>query len=254
MINRVPPIAPLHQQLADDLRRRIATGALGVGDPVPSEAQLCSAFGISRGTVRQALAALRAEGVIGGGRGKPPVVRSRSIAQPFATFISFSAWAAQLGRVPGQRTLEIARRPAGPEAADGLGLDPGEPVVELLRLRLLDGEPTMLERTTYVEAVGRLLFDFDPDQGSTFAYLSGRGVDLGVARHVFDAVAADAVDSELLAVAAGAPLLRERRRTTTQAGAPIEWGDDRYRPDLVTFTVENADQQARPALARVEAA
>ena len=34
--------APLHVQLADELRRRIATGALAVGDPLPSESQLCA--------------------------------------------------------------------------------------------------------------------------------------------------------------------------------------------------------------------
>jgi GntR family transcriptional regulator len=247
-----PP--PMHRRLADDLRRRIATGRLAVGDPLPSESQLCEAFGVSRGTVRQALAALRAEGLIGGGRGKPPVVREATMAQPFETFLSFSTWAHELGRVPGQRTLEIARRPAKPEAADALGIDEGEPVIELLRLRLLDDQPTMVERTTYVEPVGRLLFDFDPDSGSTFQFLRERGVDLTVARHVFDAVAADATDAELLGVPVGAPLLRERRRTSSVAGEPIEWGEDRYRPDLVTFTLENSQSVARPSLAREEAA
>jgi GntR family transcriptional regulator len=245
---------PLHRQVADELRRRIATGALSVGDAVPSEAQLCAAFGVSRGTVRQALATLRAEGAIGGGRGKPPVVRARPIAQPFETLLSFSAWARALGREPGQRTLEIARRPAPPEAADGLGLEEGDLVVQVLRLRLLDGRPAMVERTSFVEPVGRLLFDVDPDSGSLYQCLTERGVDLAVARHVFDAVAADPTDAELLAVAAGAPLLRERRRTTSRDGVPIEWSDDRYRPELVTFTIENARARARPAVARMEAA
>jgi GntR family transcriptional regulator len=245
---------PLHRQLADELRRRIATGALAVGDPLPSEAQLCRAFQVSRGTVRQALATLRAEGAIGGGRGKPPVVRARPIAQPFETFLSFSAWAAALGRSPGQRTLEVARRPAPPEAADGLGLEGGDPVVQVLRLRLLDGTPAMVERTSFVEPVGRLLFDFDPDSGSLYQHLTDHGVDLAVARHVFDAVGADETDAELLGIPPGAPLLRERRRTTSRDGEPLEWSDDRYRPDLVTFTIENARAGTRPALARMEAA
>src|SRR5262249_50711632 len=117
---------PLHRQLADELRRRIASGALAVGDPLPSEAQLCAEFDVSRGTLRQPLATLRAGGAAGGGGGKPPVVRARPMAQPFETFLSFSAWANALGRTPGQRTLEVARRPAPPEAADGLGLEEGD--------------------------------------------------------------------------------------------------------------------------------
>src|ERR1700754_5101674 len=177
----------LHQRIADELRRRIATGALPVGTALPSEAQLCQEMGASRGPVRQALGALRAEGLIGGGRGKPPVVRAQPVAQPFSTFMSFSKWAEQIGRTPGQRTLEIARRGAHREAADSLGLDEGDPVIQILRLRLLDGEPTMIERTTFVEPVGRLLFDADLDGGSIYAYLLSHGVDLSVPRHVFDA-------------------------------------------------------------------
>ena len=244
---------PLHRRLADALRQRIATGELAVGQALPSEAALCREVGASRGPVRQALATLRAEGLIGGGRGRPPVVRAQPVPQSFETLLSFSRWAEQSGRRPGQRTLEIARRPARGEAADALGLDEGEPVIELLRLRLLDGRPAMLERTSFAEPVGRLLFDFDTDSGSLYAYLTERGIELAVARHVFDAVAADATDAELLGVAEGAPLLRERRHTTSAAGEPLEFSDDRYRPDLVTFTIENA-QQAPRARAQREAA
>ncbi|GII03846.1 GntR family transcriptional regulator [Planobispora takensis] len=239
----------LHERVASDLRRRISSGELPLGSAVPSESQLCEQWGASRGPIRQALATLRAEGLIGGGRGKPPVVRSRTMPQPFETFLSFSRWAAMTGRTPGQRTLEIARRPASPEACDALGLEEGEPVVQLLRLRLLDGVPAMVERTTFTWPVGRLLFDFDCDSGSVFAYLSERGVDLSTARHVIDAIVADETDAELLTVRAGAPLLRERRRTASADGEPVEYSDDRYRPDIVSFTIDNS-QQAHPALLR----
>lgn len=240
---------PLHRLLADDLRARILTGELAVDTALPSEAALCEQWSTSRGTVRQALSALRAEGLIGGGRGRPPVVRGRHLSQPFDTFLSFSTWAQQLGRRPGQRTLELARRPARQVVADALDLDEGAPVVEVLRLRLLDGCPTMLERTSFPEPIGRLLFDADPDAGSIHAQLRERGVDLSIARHVFDAVAADAVDAEQLDVPSAAPLLRERRRTSTAGGEPVEYSDDRYRPDLVTFTVENA-QETMPSMLR----
>jgi GntR family transcriptional regulator len=245
MVMLVP--TALHQRIADELRRRILDGELGLGDPVPSEAQLGGAFGASRGTVRQALTALRTEGLIGGGRGRPPVVRSTVASQPFDTFVSFTAWARRLGRTPGQRTIEVARRGAGADAAGALDLAPGEPVVEVLRLRLLDGRPAMVERATFVEPVGRLLFDFDPDRGSIYAHLTEAGVDLAGARHTFDAVAADGSDADLLGIPAGAPLLRERRRATTIDGRPLEYSDDRYRPDLVTFTVENS-RDANPVV------
>lgn len=239
---------PLHAKVGDVLRRRITSGELPVGAPLPSEAQLCEEFGASRGTVRRALATLRGEGLIGGGRGRPPVVRERAARQPFSTFLSFSQWAELMGCTPGQRTLEVARRPASPAAQDALALDEGAHVVDVLRLRLLDGEPAMIERTSFVEPVGRLLFDFDPDSGSIYAYLLGRGTDLYAGRHVIDATAADTVDSELLGVAPGSPLLRERRHVTSRDGVPLEYSEDRYRPDLVTFTVENTHEAAAGVL------
>jgi len=247
------PVVSLHAQIADELRRGIAIGELRSGEPVPSENQLCAAYGVSRGTVRQALAALRAEGAIGGGRGKPPVVRPPMLTQDFAELVSFSAWATSLGRAPGQRTLELAHRPAGLQAVDALGLADGELVVELLRIRTLDGDPVMVERTCFVEPVGRRLFDFDLDRGSIYAHLRSGGVDLARARQTIEAVAASDHDAELLEVEVGTPLLRVRRSTTDTAGEPLEWSDDRYRGDAMSFTLESTSPGAA-SVARAEAA
>ncbi|WP_436494753.1 GntR family transcriptional regulator [Actinokineospora sp. HUAS TT18] len=241
---------PLHERIAADVRRQIASGELAVGAPVPSESQLCATWDASRGPVRQALATLRAEGLIGGGRGKPPVVRRQGLSQPFDTFLSFSRWVEGLGRTPGQRTMEVARRPATAEVADPLHIDEGAPVVQLLRLRLIDDRPTMVERSTFTEGAGRLLFDFDCDSGSIYAYLASCGIDITVAHHMIDAVAADATDSELLGVPVGAPLLRERRLARGAAGEEIEYSDDRYRGDMISFSIENSQQAALPALVR----
>ncbi len=238
---------PLHVQVAEAIRARIIGGELPTGAPIPSEAQLCEQFGASRGTIRTALASLRREGLLSGGQGRPPTVRDTALGQPFEQLISFSAWVRQIGRTPGQRTIEVARRGATAAAAEALGIDEGAPVVDVLRVRLLDGNPAMLERSTFVESVGRLLFAFDPDSGSLYALLTAAGVDLHAARHTMDAVAADETDADLLEISVGSPLLRERRRATASDGAPLEYADDRYRPDRVTFTIDNA----RPSSAGV---
>lgn len=231
---------PLHARVSAELRERIHRGALAPGASLPSEARLCAEFGASRGTVRTALATLRHEGLITGGQGRPPVVRDTALGLPFESLLSFTAWAERIGRTPGQRTVEVARRGAGAVASAELGVGEGTPVVEVLRVRSLDGEPVMLERATFVEPVGRLLFDFDPDASSIYAHLAEQGIDLHSARHTIDALAADSHDATLLDIDPGAPLLRERRRTLTAAGEPVEYGDDRYRPDKVTFTIDNA--------------
>ena len=239
----------LHEMIADSLREQIRVGDLPVGAPLPSESQLCDRWNASRGPVRQALATLRAEGIIAGGRGKPPVVRMTSVGQPFDTLLSYSAWAHSAGHKPGQRTLELALRRADEHAASVLRIEAGTPVVQVLRLRYLDGEPAMLERATFVEHVGRRLFDFDCDSGSLWAYLLSQGVQFATASHVIDAVAADSVDAKHLDVPEGAPLLRQQRTTRSAEGEVLEYHDDRYLPAIVSFTLEN-NFDARCALTR----
>ena len=242
--------APAHVRIATELRDRITRGTLRVGDHVPSESQLCHQWGVSRGPVRQALQSLRATGLIGGGPGRPAVVLSRNMSQSFETFLSFSRWVAALGGRAGQRTVEVAKRPAGADVAAALGLDAGESVVQVLRVRLLDGSPVMIERSSFVEPVGRLLFEFDCDSGSIYAFLGSRGVELDRARHVIDAVSATEQDSALLGIDCNAPLLREQRHAGNSKGELFEFSDDRYRPDVISFCIENS-QYAPAALQRL---
>ena len=231
--------------IAASLREEIHSGALAPGAPLPSEAQLTSTHGVSRGTVRQALAALRAEGLIRGGRGRPPTVARSMLVQSFDQMVSFSAWAARLGHVPAARTLELARRPAGVEGALKLGLEPGAPVFQYKRLRLLDGEPAMVELTTFVEWVGRLLLDCDLDGGSVYSQLGERGVVFGEAHQSIAAVAASGEQATLLGVPRRAPLLEVRRHVFDPEGVPLEWSYDTYRGDAFAISV-----QSRTALPR----
>jgi len=233
---------PLHERIADDLRSQILAGDLPIGAPVPSEAELRIRWHGSRSPVRQALTTLRAEGLIGGGRGRPATVQRTGTDQPFDSFVSFSRWAHMLGLPPGQRTVEIARRVPSPEVAAVMEIADAEPVVQLRRLRTLAGEPVMVERTTFSRTWGSLLLAHDPDDGSIYERLIGQGLEVGVARHSIDAVQADDADCALLGVARYAPLLREVRIACTAGGEVFEYSDDRYRPDRVTFTIDNAPQ------------
>ena len=248
MTSETGAVPPLHRQLEAEIRSRIASGRWRPGTSLPSEASLSAEFGVSRGTVRQALMGLRDEGLLFGGRGRRPIVRSGAKSQPFSTFLSFTEWARSQGLNPGQRTLEVARREAGAEACCALELPDGAQVVDILRLRLLDDEPAMLERSSFVLDVGRLIFDFDLESGSgsIVEFLGQRGVALDRAHHTIDAVAASTADAQLLGIAGGSPLLRERRTTFDTSGRAVEYSDDRYLPALTNFSIENRVGRAAP--------
>ncbi len=233
------PVSSRHAAIAAALRTRIASGELEPGAAVASESDLCAEFGVSRGTVRQALAALRGEGLISGGRGRRAVVSRPTLAQSFDELISFSAWAESLGRAPGARTLELGRQPADPYDAAALGIEPGTDVVRYRRLRLLDGEPAMIELSTFVEPVGRLLLGGDLDHGSVYARLAQRGVRFQEAEHTIVSVAASAEQASLLGVSRRAPLLQVSRRVFDPDGTPLELSRDTYRAEDFAITIHN---------------
>ncbi|HVP75801.1 MAG TPA: GntR family transcriptional regulator [Gaiellaceae bacterium] len=232
--------APRHRQIADALRRSIRAGVYVRGGQLPSERELAEEFEVSRGTVRQALATLRSEGVVVSRKGARGVVLSEPRAQSFSELLSFSAWARSLGETPGGRIVELARRYADADDATRLDVRSGEPVFSLVRVRMLGGTPVMIERTTFIESVGRLVAGVDLESDSIYARLAEQGIVFAQARHYVSAIVADAEDAALLEVAEGTPLLRQVRRTTSPEGFPLEWSDDRYLGDAVSFVLENS--------------
>jgi hypothetical protein len=134
-----------------------------------------------------------------------------------------------------KRILEACgATPADVEMAAALRVEPGQPVHHLVRVRLADGEPLMIERTTFPAFVGSLVADVDLDRQSIYAELANHGVVFARARQL-DASPADA---RLLDVPRHAPLLRVRRHSFAPDGTALEWSDDRYRADRITLAVE----------------
>ncbi|KXP01421.1 GntR family transcriptional regulator [Tsukamurella pseudospumae] len=230
---------PLHQRLAAEFRARIASGRWPEGEQAPSEAALCEEFGTSRGPVRQALATLRSEGLIVGGQGRSPLVRRNVPSHAASALGSFTAWAREHGHEPGQRTVLQARVPASAAIAELLQVEVGDPVLELRRVRTLDGAPALSEAMYFVWDLGKRLMEFDPDSGSVNRFLLDAGADLYASTHQIDAVTAGAEDAANLGLAEGAPLLRVRRLTTDAAGTVVEYAEDRYAPGVTTVIVEN---------------
>src|SRR5262249_32291648 len=140
---------------------------------------------------------------------------------------------------PGASVMELARRPAREDDAQRLGVSPGEPVFKLIRVRTLTGTPVMIERTTFIEAIGILLVQLDLEAASIYEQLGDHGIVFARARHTIDAVSASAEDAALLEISRQKPLLRQRRLSTSQTGQPLESSDDRYRGDAVAFVIDN---------------
>lgn len=226
----------VYTQIADELRSQIQTGVLRPGDDVPTESELAERWRTSRGPIRNALATLKSEGLIDTGRGRPARVVSQKASQAVDISVPFTRWARELGVTPGARTQELSLRRAG-DRAELLGVSPDDIIVSVVRLRLLDGRPTMLERLFFTEAVGRTLFAVDPDEISITEYLGSLGHPIVGLQHQIDAVAADEQDATLLQVPQGTPILRLSRISRDADGLIFEASEDRYLSEVVRFTV-----------------
>jgi GntR family transcriptional regulator len=135
---------PYYQQVVDQVRAHIKSGALREGEVFHSEGEVAAALGISKMPVRQAFLKLRAEGLLVISRGKRPVVGSSQVPWDFQQLRGFSEEMRRRGLVPSARVLDLKRIAADAETAQALRLKAGEEVYSLRRLRFVNNEPVAL--------------------------------------------------------------------------------------------------------------
>lgn len=232
--------APLHQQIAETIRGEIQTGSLPTGSRLPSEHALAQRFGVSRGTIRQARASLRADGTIAGSQGRRLAVNRPQLTQSLTELLSFSAWTESLGKTPTSIVIESGVTGADEECAEMLELQTGSTVFHVTRVRLADNAPLMIERTAFAPVLIEPLSTIDLADSSIYAELDKHGISVASARHLLSAFAATKVDARHLGLTTGAPLLRVQRVGYSLHGEPLEWSDDRYRGDQINFGIENS--------------
>ncbi|MFI6081185.1 GntR family transcriptional regulator [Streptomyces sp. NPDC051217] len=228
-------------EIAEALRQSILDGEYPIGARLPSESDLAAHWSASRGTVRQAVGLLASEGLIGSRQGARRVVLRQERRHSFQQLNSFAQWARAMGSEVASRILTRTTRPATAEETARLGIAPGSEVLDVLRLRHLDGEPVLVERTAYTDWVAPAVRALPEDCVSIMDSIAAdAGIVAHYGEHLIDALAAGSEDARLLRVRRGSPLLRQRYLTYTAAGRPIEWTDDRYRAGTVAFSVSNS--------------
>ncbi|MBP1325879.1 GntR family transcriptional regulator [Leucobacter exalbidus] len=229
----------VHRDVQRDLLARIIDGEFAPGTALPAELRLAEHYGVARGTVRNALAGLEDRGLVSPVQGAGWIVQSTRHTQSFAELRSFAQWARSKGMAPGGLVHESIAGEATASEARNLRVAPRSPVLRVTRLRTLDGRTVMLERTTYPEWIAERIGQLPAAESSVVDALRTQfGVATAHADHAIDAVPASSADGALLGVRRSSPLLRVRRTSFTGSGLPVEYGEDRYLPDTVTFQVQ----------------
>ncbi len=137
---------PLYDQLVVILREKI--DEMSPGEMLPSERELCERHGLSRTTVRLALAELEQLGVVVRKHGIGTfVATSHSSANELANIFSFTEWVQSQGKVPTTKMLAFGITDASKRVAEKLGIQVGDKVYRMRRLRIADKVPMIVERT-----------------------------------------------------------------------------------------------------------
>lgn len=229
---------PSYYRLEQHLRERIRKGGLKPGDPIPPESQISQKFGVSRTTVRQALARLVYDGLIERHRGRGSFVTEPRLEHSRA-FLSFEEEMRARGARPGIRLLDQRTEPARGKVAESLRLPTGTPVVVLERLRLVDGQvvgyeirylprrvgegltPDEIQHQPLVPAVRRVL-------GKPRTKLTLRVTASVVRRH----------EARLLETAVGTPVLVRENVWHYEPEGPMQYGKSIFRGDRYQMSVE----------------
>ena len=196
-----------HVQVREYVRDLVSD--LPEGAPAPSERGLMQHFGVARMTVRQAIDALVAEGLLerAPARGTFVCKSPRPVTRP----LSFTEDARARGWTVTTETLQHGLGQAGPGIAKALGITPGDPVIHWRRRRYHDGAALCFQ-DVYLNEVLLPGFLQTGLPESLYSVLAVRGLRPTAAEDKFTADLADAVDADLLDVQIGQPVLRHSRR------------------------------------------
>lgn len=133
-----------YEQIAAYLRSLVASAS--PGDRLPSDADLCERFGVSRMTARQAVQLLVLEDLVVRRRGAGTFVAAKRVPRQLGSPLSFTESMRRRGMEASTRLLE--RKEISPTEAErsALGLAESETAYMLERLRLADDVPMAIER------------------------------------------------------------------------------------------------------------
>lgn len=239
---RLEPAAavPLYHQLRE--RLRAAARDCEPDAALPSEQEIMRLAGVSRATARRAIADLAQEGLVVVRQGRGTFTAPRRVEATLGRRpAGFTETMRRLGRTPSTRVLLASTVRADAAMADRLQVPEGAGVHVVERLRLVDGEPAMVERAHLPADLAPGLLDHDLD-GSLydllrlrFGLLPARGSESIVA------VGADQRMARLLEVPVAAALLATARSTRTASDRELEYTIRHARGDRCSFVVELRD-------------
>lgn len=233
VVSQRPKSGVVHKHV--QVREYVRTLVSGAepGTPAPSERELVQQFKVARMTVRQALDALVAEGLLERIPGRGTFVANTRVDQ-VPRLTGFAEEMQRRQMVPSSRTLLARVEAAGPGVARALEISLGDKVIHWQRLRLADAVPMCIEDAYLAATLVPGFLENLPN--SLYTELERRRLAPTWGEDSVDAGVAGEPEARLLAVAPGQPVLRVARRAFADRTA-VEVSRSTYRADRFTLWV-----------------
>jgi len=224
--------------LRDQIALSIERGRISAGSKLPSERKLQADSGTARGTVREALRQLEAEGLI--------YRRDRSgwyVSPPAVTYnptrwYGFMTYVIEQGRTPGTEVLSKDTVSATPALADIFRIAPGTQLYDMCRRRSVDGRAVLVERIHVDPLMAPGLLEHALD--GSIAQILSSAYDLTVSRNRVDMSPCTLVKqvADALGVKPGSPGLLVVRTSLAADGRVVEYDQEYWRHDAIRIHVD----------------
>jgi GntR family transcriptional regulator len=240
---------PVHASITRWLTDLIGRGDLLPGDRLPREDRFAASLGVSRMTLRQALATLQAKGTVErrSGRTGGTFIREPRIECDLTGMAGFTEQMRRAHVRAGARVVSATTVPAIAKVASALSVQRGGPVYEIVRVRTARREPLAIERSYFPVGPFPGLLDHGLS-GSLYSLLARTYGQLPTsATEALEPVIARRDEADLLKVDVASPLMLITRTAFTTAGLAVEFARDLFRPDRIKISLQTGlGRQAAP--------
>lgn len=222
----------------EQLTRDLTVGRYAPGSRLPGERDLAAQLGVSRVTLRLALNRLESEGTVQRSARRGWFVPTQVLGEPPSTLQSFTEMARARGLRPTALVMRQEVRPATIDEAAKLRIAPAAPIIEIDRLRGMDGTPVCFDVVVLPESAAALA-TADLTDSSLYDELRQRcGIEVHRSAYTLMAESADAELARILGITAGAPVLVGDEVAYTSDGTPVLIGHNKYRGDAYRFEAD----------------
>lgn len=215
---------PLYKEVKLTLTRLLSSGAIGAGEAIPTEKQLCAQYGVSVGTIRKAIDELVAERVLIRQQGRGTFLATYS-PERMLNYFWHIVRKDGVREIPIVQTLSFEEIGADADTASQLGIPPGDDIFRITNLQILGGEPVVIDEIRIARATFPTLTEERLATRDTTIYgfyQSAFGIAVTRTFDRLTAIAADAKTAKRLGVPLSMPLLEIHRIAYTFEDQPVE--------------------------------